>query len=830
MSFEWQTENDTDWEEPEAPSVPKPPRQPWRWSRLLLVALVLLAATAVFGWRQLQQQVNTATSSVEDDVLASVNVVRQAAVDQDTDLFTTFLSGRDAAWAQAQETAVRDNAFFGRSAFGLAWQPAPFMAAPVITLSPDLKSATVVLSNTYALPLGNGITETVMLTQAHVYRLGPNRWLYAPPESDFWGEEQFYDGRYLHMRYPARDTAVAQRLAFDLDNKLLEMCNQLDADGCPRDLRLRLLLTPTAGIQSGPGVLTIFDEATNSSHLEITPMPPPSLVGVPLDGTGYEAVYRGYARLVVTAVLNHLLAGDCCAQQPFYQAARARQLQQLGLLPVPERTAVPLTTLTDMAVLWEETAVSVEAEAQIAAFLDFLMAEEGVAVTAVQRSISQNPSVPFETWLQSLLPNRTREQFQRRWLLAQYQAQSVAELETPLPQQSVLALCQPDSVGTMALTMFDPQTGVADIVQTLAAENGFLAAAPNHTGVAVAQWQVADNYQLLWHRNGVTRRFEWPRSEDAPGSFPLVFSPDGDRLIVGGRSVMGELDWEMCADCAPNLTLGYPHWSPDGSRVVLASGQDVFDPLSGAELFLTLALDVGVPQSEDDFFEGLAGRARLPFWLDNDHVGYVQFSIGTGGDQIWVEDVETLTPERLVSLAELMEDVPEDERPSQADIVFVTMNPADLNELLIVTSEVGRTQAGFLFGYDLTSQEVTVYLTPVGSEPGVISWHPFSRFAVEQYDVSPDGRYFLTFGQAFESAAIGYQLHLFDFQTNEVQLLSLHEKYPYSASRYVDWSANGRWLVTAQDGYLRLFAPESGTERLLISDSMRCEQAVWGEW
>ena len=130
-----------------------------------------------------------------------MQVIEQAALDQDDDLFVTFLSGRDPSWVAAQETAVRDNHYLGRTLFGLDLvADEPF--EPQIDLNLDLSSATVRTPRAYSLEVGNGLQETVVLSQTAVYRPGPNRWLLSPPEPEFWGEPTLHNGVLLNVEYP----------------------------------------------------------------------------------------------------------------------------------------------------------------------------------------------------------------------------------------------------------------------------------------------------------------------------------------------------------------------------------------------------------------------------------------------------------------------------------------------------------------------------------------------------------------------------------------------------------------------------------------------------
>ncbi|MCP5094773.1 MAG: hypothetical protein GY943_04395, partial [Chloroflexi bacterium] len=131
MSFDWQTEDDVNWDEPERPSPSSPPR-PRRWPWVVVVLLLL--GTAVYGlYRELSQRVDVATAAVEADLLASYDVVQQAIRQQDMDLLSTFMSGRDPDWVQLVDQAVRhDGGYYDRSLLAMGWVPTNTAPIPTI--------------------------------------------------------------------------------------------------------------------------------------------------------------------------------------------------------------------------------------------------------------------------------------------------------------------------------------------------------------------------------------------------------------------------------------------------------------------------------------------------------------------------------------------------------------------------------------------------------------------------------------------------------------------------------------------------------------------------
>ena len=297
MSLDWQTQEEISWDDPpplaEEPIELEPKR---RWWLYVVLAVLVGAATAAFVViRDLNRRVDNAEAEARLAVISSHTVIQQAALEQDSELFVGFLSGRDAGWSRAQEEAVREGAYLDRAGLGLhrLRETGSVNETAVVTFSPDLTSAEMTVIQTYGVDIGNGLTETVLLQQTAVYRLGPNRWLLAPPEPQFWGEMHTSDGRYLTTRYPERDAEIGRRLASDLDRKLIEICQQLPDLECPTNLQITLELT------TDPGSLLPLSEAHIFSGRSFS-LPTPTLAGLPQNERGYRALQRGYSQWLVT--------------------------------------------------------------------------------------------------------------------------------------------------------------------------------------------------------------------------------------------------------------------------------------------------------------------------------------------------------------------------------------------------------------------------------------------------------------------------------------------------------------------------------------------------
>jgi len=288
MSFEWQTEEDGDWDDPNLISSDPDEQKPEgkrRWlSWLFLLGLLIVALTAA-GWT-VNQRIQVGTARVETEVLASYNLVNQAMAQQDSELILNVLSGRDDAWASLVIEAVGQGVLLNRDGLGLLQISETDPITPTIEISADLKEAEVKTIVPYAIEIGNGLTETVQLEQTAVYRLGSsNRWLLSPPELSFWGDIRQIKGQYVNLFYPERDKEIAQELLFSLDGKIGQLCFQLPDVDCPSDYQIIVELDTNLEAFSQLDLRSAAIDA-DRKHLIL---PTPTLVGLPIDQTDAAA-------------------------------------------------------------------------------------------------------------------------------------------------------------------------------------------------------------------------------------------------------------------------------------------------------------------------------------------------------------------------------------------------------------------------------------------------------------------------------------------------------------------------------------------------------------
>jgi hypothetical protein len=403
MSFEWETPEEITWDKPpplEEEPV-EPPQSGRRWPYILLAIAVVAGTTVLIIARELNQRVAQAETEARLAVISSYSVIQQAAAESDAELFVGFLSGRDEEWALAQEAAIQEGLFLDRAGLGLYRldRANPAGSAADLTFSPDLQSAELTVTQTYAVDIGNGLTESVQLQQTAVYRLGPNRWLLAPPEPGFWGETQTSSGRYLTLTYPERDAEIGRRLALDLDRKLIEMCAQLNGLNCPPTLRVIVDLT------TDPSSLLALREGNIPIGRNLN-LPTPTLMGVPLDERGYRSLQRGYTRWVVSAVISDLVDWACCDHELIYQAMMDAAWRQLGLKATPppayDQVREDASELSNLANLWTISPASAQAEdwQNSYALIEFLTTVVGVPIPQLQRELGD---ITYQNWLLNVM-------------------------------------------------------------------------------------------------------------------------------------------------------------------------------------------------------------------------------------------------------------------------------------------------------------------------------------------------------------------------------------------------------------------------------------------
>lgn len=835
--FEWETEENLDWDALEKQEEPPRSREPnRRWLWFLLVLTVLVSATAVIVWRRVNHTLQEAELRVENDVLASVALVHQTAKTQDGDLFTTFLSGRDASWALAQERALLKNELFARDALGMTWLPADSVDNAMIELAPDLLSAQVTLTQTYGIDIGNALTETVVLTQTAVYRLGPNRWLYSPPDEAYWGQARTYTGTLLNTTYFERDEAVARRLARDLDAFLLSLCDDIGAAACASDLAVEAVLT---GSSPSFSEITRFGPDGKGTYV-FSPFPSPSVAGWPTNEVSYQALYRGYAAVLGFHFLNDVMMDGDAADNPFYHALRAELLWRQGIRPfkppVPPKAPQSVNDLVRFHALesvWRDTyRLPVDKWDQVDPFayqfVDMMLNDRDDGMPALLfRALFAQQSASFESWAKSVasLYWLDIQALERLWLAKQYPEPGVA-LEAPpipLPKQNIALICQNLKTSGYELYTYDINTNRQELIGLAGFYNPYMQALPNDENFAVGYHNSSNTEAILmlW-QDGTPTTIRWRRAFDLPDSYPIGLNPKGDLLLLGGEGgVGGVIDHERCQDdggCGYETVDGLPHWSPNGRNTIVQSSVDIFGKGSGGIGILQVSDRRGQRPSREvlQTTAVLLGNGHSPTWISINEVAWVSEGASPEQQMILRSNIEDIAPEPVLSLDALRAALPD--AFVYQDLAFnsILSHPLKSNHLLITTAVSNpNTAPNFLLEYDLE--------TETGRILDVFNSRLFPDLKVQK--LSPNDRFGLItyFNQEREQN----ELLVYDFETGRQQLYAMDKSYPRPTHWYADWSADGAWLLTTQGGYLRIIAPEFDYQQLRFFGDSECDVAVW---
>jgi hypothetical protein len=813
MKFDWQADEDKDWEGeqplPEQPAVPPGVRRR-RWLTLLLILVVVLGSGGLL-YRQLQGQANERSETIKEDVFASYNVIWQTAQRQDSELFISLLSGRDPNWTEAQKELLAQGSLFDRRQLGLYIVPAS-RDVRSIELSPDLAEATLEANQLFQLSGQPAITIT--LRQTHIFRLGNRRWLLAPPEEEFWGSIVTQHGRTTVATYPQRDQEVAGRLARQLDALIEQLCDEVAGWQCPADMSVPLRF------DSNPAALVALNNPTTFYDQRDIWLPAPTLVGVPLDEAGYQALYQGYATWITRWLMAQQVEWECCRRIVFFEALADRQLADLGARP-PLLTPADYERFLDQPPLYikldniwqmEGTGNLTTAEQQeVHGLLDYLLAAspETTALALQQRLTTQST---LWIWLSAFLetpgPALVAEQ---NWVTFAYPRSLSGNrpLPLPLPDDNMLLLCAgPQPSSTFDANLYRYQIG-SDTWTTVLSDTRLygMSVLPNDRGVVLSADFSPRSQTFLW-RDGELQMV-YDQAVQGPNWYFLSGDPAGRYLAMTASESaqllsFALLDLNRCdaAGCQLTELPGWPTWSPDGSQMMLARWEDgVRSNLARAD---------GDGRILQELSEDVS-----PFWLDNTTYGYLHYE--QDGDTFHFTDI------RVASVADdearvwltadrLAEQLDEGNRAEPLTVMSVNVNPADPNQIFVTTwqGESGEQTRSAVFAVDRQSGQPTLLFT---AEQLVFGPPSFLE----------DGRWLLlraiSQGEPL-SSILSNSLYLYDSEAGELKTVN-----PPADSSY-GVSADGRWLWRTGQGLLYLYAPAFDYHYVIEHNQQDCQMAI----
>ncbi len=314
--FDWQTEEEAWADRPRA----RPPRPPGRWRRWLAAGLLVAAAVAL-GSCLVRRQLRLAAAAAEGQVRAAHTLALTANRNKDVELFRQLVDPNPAGWSSVLPRLAAEGSWLQRPQLGLA---ALDPGRVEITLEPDLREAELRYEVTYRQGVWPG-SGVVTLWQTVRYRQNEQGWQLVPLPAAAWGGGRTRQGDFLQVDYPARDEAVAGRLAADLDAALAEVCA---GGNCPPEFGLRLTLGTAADDLAR--MTYRLSGLRSTRHVTLATI---SLVGEPRDEAAYQALKRGY----LTQLLIAMAAEMNGAARPLPEIDEA--LAQLDLPPWVELVA-----------------------------------------------------------------------------------------------------------------------------------------------------------------------------------------------------------------------------------------------------------------------------------------------------------------------------------------------------------------------------------------------------------------------------------------------------------------------------------------------------------
>ena len=324
------------------------PSKRW-WLRVILTIMIIAIATAT-AYQVLQNKVDVVNQTARDEVLASHQVITDAATKADSDLIVGFLSGRDPAWVNNVREKTSQGKLFEVPALGLPdiGRP-PISTVENISVSPNLDTARVETRLVYPISLDSTDYSELALIRTFVYRRGADRWLLSPPDKEDWGVQETMASTMITISYPAQDELLVKRLIARLEHTLTTICKRENGLSCPADYHVEVSLEPDQARIDDPN----REEATGVSSDEIT-LPSFFLVGLPLDDAGYDLLLRGYQSSIVSGIVADLVNWNCCENLLFFEAFVDHLLAELTIQPWPLEAADYEMTLATMANLFDQ--------------------------------------------------------------------------------------------------------------------------------------------------------------------------------------------------------------------------------------------------------------------------------------------------------------------------------------------------------------------------------------------------------------------------------------------------------------------------------------------
>lgn len=322
--FHWEVEEEIAWGSPlEAEAQHQ--RRWWPLPRWLQIGMGMVGLTAVLLTGYYYWQTWRLNRAATDELTAAHGLLQETIARRDQELFQSMVQPEDEEWLAAQQRLFRAGLPQQLPIMGLQAAELDQGAIEDITFSPDFGQAAVVARQPFV-TVTRDASATVFLQQTTWYERGETGWQLAPvaDEADYWGRWQETRRPFLTVKYPERDRDISQRLADDINSAMSHVCAASDVD-CSNNFHLN--------IHFNTDLLTLADFAFSQQDLSINrqgyrdlifdypvTMPTPSLIGLPTDEAGYQALSRGYAswaaaQLVINFGAEEVMTAETASQR-----------------------------------------------------------------------------------------------------------------------------------------------------------------------------------------------------------------------------------------------------------------------------------------------------------------------------------------------------------------------------------------------------------------------------------------------------------------------------------------------------------------------------------
>ncbi|HSH01527.1 MAG TPA: hypothetical protein VLL52_03340 [Anaerolineae bacterium] len=823
--FNWQTDTDTDWRDEIAVAPPTPPSRRWLGTTLILLLLIILAVSLFY--RQIRQRINQADTETKQAILDSHQMVHQLAYNQDLELFRAFISGRDNQWTQAQEQLLTQGILLAPQALGLyplgngQLDRAPLIT-PTITLDPYFSSAEVVAVYGYDIPIGGGLTETIRLEQTSIYRRSADRWLWSPPEPEFWGYAGNAQANYLTYNYLERDAALIRRLSYDIDHTIDRFCQDPNWR-CPTNLNINLQFSPRPD-----SLLAINDPSYYLNQRLSLTLPTPTLVGLPTNEAAYTALARGYTNIVLTALMANITGYACCDHQHIFLALADRQLYHLGLKPWPldhndyNRLYEDNYLLTDINRYWlTSTPITTTERLAIYALIDFILQQnqqEDLTITTLAASLRNNPT--YNAWIQTLIGTGNLDQLWHIFLFEKSgQAQDPPPI--PLPDQEIQVRCLDDNHPNTFFMYYNPAhnqwsagpvlTNFYDVQRTYPINNKqLLVEGFSQTDEQNSYWRTA----YIDHNNQVDLVLPAENNKSTP--FIRQLNLKKNQVTLGtlqaetGFVTYYLVDLHQCQpDYCPLTPLtGNPLWSPLNQHTLIQ------ESLPEKHNNGVLAQRISLGDHQGHIIQPI-DFGDHPVWLDEETYGYWQWPPQTTNHEVhFIIKRLPATTISTLSLSTLVQAVNHQEpqfATTAIDVGTVHVQPYRPDHLLFSFYDQRNNKAALLL-YDWHLSEPVL-------RPQIDGHIATARFA-------PNGRWLTTYD--FEPPNLTpnlWAVNIYDLTTNQVTNLP---PTPQVLRRTTIWSDDSQWILWQPDTVTYLINPDTQYRRPLpATPQLNCQQASW---